>query len=84
MNGDSDARITELERQIESLKALLDDEIVRAAKERMTNIDRWVEHLDIIKGLINDSFGKDISLAQKHIQINRDDLNRSIRDIRPY
>jgi hypothetical protein len=76
MNGDSDARIAELEKQIESLKALLDGEIARAAKERMTNIDRRVEYLDIIKS-VNDSFGKDISLAQKHIQINRDDLNRA-------
>jgi hypothetical protein len=76
MNGDNDTRIAELEKQIESLKALLDGEIARAANERKENIDKRIEYLGLIKS-VNDNLGKDIGFAEQQIQINRDDLNRA-------
>jgi ribosomal 50S subunit-associated protein YjgA (DUF615 family) len=71
MNGDNDARIAELEKQIESLKALLDGEIARSAEQRTDLIEKRLELLTLMKGL-DDRLAEHIERAQKWEQNNRD------------
>lgn len=67
-----DERIAELEKQIESLQALLDKEVARSAEERKLGIDTRIEHLKIIKS-VNDRLSEHIERAQRWEEKHRDD-----------